>query len=37
MKQEEQLGEIDEDGFFVFSKKRQNKDAWLQSIEDNDE
>jgi hypothetical protein len=37
MKQEEELGEIDEDGFFVFSKKRQQGDRWLQSLEDPDE
>lgn len=30
------MGDIDEDGFFVFSKKRQLKDAWLQSLEEND-
>jgi hypothetical protein len=37
MRQEEEMGEIDEEGFFVFSKKRQNRDAWLQSLEDNEE
>jgi hypothetical protein len=30
------MGEIDEEGFFVFNKKRQNRDAWLQSLEDKD-
>lgn len=36
MKEEQQMGEIDEDGFFVFSKKRHLKDAWLDSLHDNE-
>ena len=32
MKDEEQMGQIDEDGFFVFNKKRRVKDAWLDSL-----
>jgi hypothetical protein len=32
MREEEGMGDIDEDGFFVFKKKNQYKDAWLQSI-----
>ena len=31
------MGEIDQDGYFVFSKKRGYKDAWLDSIAEQDE
>lgn len=37
MREEEGMGDIDEDGFFVFKKKNQYKDAWLQSIEEDDD
>ena len=31
------MGEIDQDGYFVFSKKRGYRDAWLDSIAEQDE
>ena len=38
MKEEEQIGQIDEQGFFVMANKRRFKDAWLDSLnEEGDE
>ena len=37
MREEEQMGEIDEDGFFVFNRKRGYRDAWLDSIAEQNE
>ena len=31
------MGDIDEDGFFVFSNKRRYKDAWLDSLNEDGE
>ena len=31
------MGEIDQDGFFVFSRKRGYRDAWLDSIAEQNE
>ena len=30
MREEQEMGDIDEDGFFIF--KRRHKDAWLDSL-----
>ena len=32
MKEEEAMGDIDGDGYFVFANKRRFKDAWLDSL-----
>ena len=31
------MGDIDEEGFFVFGNKRRFKDAWLDSLNDDGE
>ncbi len=31
------MGQIDEEGFFLFNKKRNLKDAWLDSINDGED
>jgi hypothetical protein len=31
------LGNVDDDGFFVFKRGRQNRDAWLESIGEGNE
>ena len=31
------MGEIDEDGFFVFKRRKGVRDAWLESIDENEE
>lgn len=30
------MGDIDEDGFFVFKNKRRNRDPWLDSLDHQD-
>ena len=38
MNDQEQIGDIDNDGFFVFKRnKNQVKDAWLDSLQMGDE
>lgn len=32
MRDQQQLGDVDEDGFFVFNRKSKVRDAWLDSI-----
>lgn len=32
MKNDDDLGEVDKDGFFVFKKKNRVRDAWLDSL-----
>lgn len=32
MREEEEMGDIDEEGYFVFKRKNKNRDAWLESI-----
>lgn len=34
---EQDLGEMNEDGFFVFNRKNKVNDAWLSSIGEADE
>ena len=37
MKEEEELGQMDDEGFFVMANKRRYKDAWLDSLNDDGE
>jgi len=30
------MGEIDEDGFFVFNKRKRLRDAWMDSLNENE-
>lgn len=32
MRDYEQLGDVDEDGFFVFNRKNRVRDAWLDTV-----
>lgn len=32
MKEEEEMGEVDEEGFFVMNDKRRVRDPWLDSL-----
>ena len=37
MREEEELGEVDGEGYFVFARRRKVRDPWLESIEENEE
>ena len=37
MKEEEELGQMDDEGYFVMANKRRYKDAWLDSLNDDGE
>ncbi len=38
MKEEQEMGDIDQEGFFIFHGKRRSRDPWLDSLDqDGDE